>query len=153
GVSAVNDVRRQDGKASPPSPASIEGGASVAGVAADPLYALSPRYGFIPFLADGSPAQLAAEFHHVAVGDVTGDGRDDLVSLGTTEDPGLGMLYVFPQSAAGTLLSPVRYELEDGDAILGLSLADMDGDGTSDVIVTRGQGVEILMGDTRAAVV
>lgn len=111
--------------------------------AANP-FALTFTNGFLPFMRNGQPAQEWAEFHHAEVGDVTGDGRDDLISLGQTEDPTAPwMLYVYPQLPNGNLGPPNRYEVDGYDTIIGLSLADMNNDRTQDVVMTHSQGISL----------
>jgi len=87
-----------------------------------------------------------AEFHHVMIGDVTGDGKDDLISYGETEDPvSPRMLYVYPQSPSGLLESARRFVIDGWDPVVGLSLADMNGDGVDDIVVTHAQGISLLL--------
>lgn len=83
----------------------------------------------------------------VAVGDVTGDGRDDVV-LATTfyfDDANDYKLLVFAQTPSGTLTEPVRYPtaLQYG-AAAGLALLDANGDGRQDVALATESGVEIF---------
>jgi Domain of unknown function DUF11/FG-GAP-like repeat len=77
----------------------------------------------------------------VAVGDITGDGRADVV-VGVS---GVGA-QVFPQTASGALGSPITYATPDGRQVrLGL----LDGDATLDVAATGwGTGtVSVLLND------
>jgi hypothetical protein len=62
---------------------------------------------FLPYQAIGMPAEPDA----IAVGDVTGDGRDDIVvTTGYTySDPDNFHLFVLAQTAAGGLAAPVSY--------------------------------------------
>lgn len=95
-----------------------------------------------PFLSNGEPAEEWAEFHSAEIGDVTGDGRDDLISVGQTEDPtSPWMLYVYPQLPNGTLGYPKRYPLDQNESFIGLSLADMNNDGVEDVVITRSKSI------------
>jgi hypothetical protein len=76
-------------------------------------------------------------FGDVAIGDVTGDGRADLLA-----HDGDKLLYVYPQDAAGRLQFPKSYPTREQP--LGMSVADVDGDGRNDVVmVQRSAGVAI----------
>lgn len=103
-------------------------------------YELKFHAGYLPSLWDGRPATLMAEFHHVAVGDVTGDGRQDVVTIGQTEETFL-QLYVFPQTPTGRLGSPMRYKLDEGISVSGLLVEDLNGDSVGDVVITLGDGM------------
>src|SRR4029078_6004777 len=80
----------------------------------------------------------------VALGDVTGDGRPDVVL--TTEfnaDPtNDDTLFVFPQTPAGTLGTPSRYPGSGGHSVV---LADLDENGTLDVLVGQYAGISVLL--------
>ncbi len=68
-------------------------------------------------------------FYSFAVGDVNGDGRNDVVVL----DPGNnGYLNVFLQSAQGTLVRTLPDTL--ADIPYGIQIADINGDGLNDLI-------------------
>lgn len=70
----------------------------------------------------------------VAIDDVTGDGRDDLVVLGWSSD----RLSVFAQTAAGTHAPPVAYTVDVG-GWNDLEIGDVDGDKDLDVVAMSGQ--------------
>lgn len=83
----------------------------------------------------------------VAVGDVTGDGRDDVVMstsfyFDATNDY---KLFVYAQKPDGTLDAPVKYAtgLQYSDNA-GLALLDADGDGRQDVALATTPGVQIF---------
>lgn len=85
----------------------------------------------------------------VTVGDVTGDGRADVVlSTSSYFDPANDYkLFVFAQQADGSLAAPVRYATrlvyqDSGGA--GVALLDRDGDGRLDVALATLAGVEIF---------
>lgn len=71
---------------------------------------------------------------YLAIGDVTGDLRDDLVELGTGTS-GVDGFRLYAQQADGTLAAPVVVSI--GKPLAGelasLALADVDGDGVKDV--------------------
>jgi hypothetical protein len=66
----------------------------------------------------------------LAIGDVTGDGRDDVV-VAVPGDPA-GQLIVYPQTATGKLGPPVSYPANR--FIYGVEVADVNGDGRNDVL-------------------
>lgn len=106
-----------------------------------PPYALVFKYGFLPFLSNGQPSTLQADFYYARIGDVTGDNRHDLVSYGIVEDPVYDeMLYVYPQLSNGTLGAPIRQPVS---GVIGLALADMNNDGREDVVITQMQGISL----------
>lgn len=73
----------------------------------------------------------------VAVGDVTGDGRDDLVAIPTDN-----RIQVFVQDANGHLSAPVDFELEKRNlSPPELVLADFNEDGVRDVAIASIQGM------------
>lgn len=93
---------------------------------------------------------------HVAVGDVTGDGRDDAL-LTTTSwgnmyvEPENDMrLWLFVQKPDGTLAAPLKYAYY-GDASgarsgTGLGVADLNRDGYEDVVIGTLKGITIFRG-------
>lgn len=72
-------------------------------------------------------------FSALAVGDVNGDGLNDVVTL----DPGnQGLLNVFLQNQQGTL-DPAVLLVPWGDSPCGIEIADIDGDGLNDIVGDR----------------
>ena len=71
----------------------------------------------------------------IGVGDVTGDGRIDVVASYGGNRPSSG-LAVFAQTAGGTLAAAVTYP--SGDIPEPVEVADVTGDGRADVIVAHG---------------
>ena len=114
-------------------------GALVSSVAA----ASSPV--FQPYQAFSAVPQAAA----VAVGDVTGDGRADVVvTNGYTADPGVDFrLWVFAQGSSGALTDPVSYGTAGAyvNRIESVAVGDVTGDGRRDVVVgVSGVGVQLF---------
>lgn len=68
----------------------------------------------------------------VAVGDITGDHRKDVVMTYGGNKPG-SKIAVFSQNSPGTLSSPISYDSYDCPSAV--EIADVDGDGRNDVIV------------------
>jgi hypothetical protein len=94
---------------------------------------------------------------HVAVADITGDGRDDALLTTTTwsgpyaEPENDFRLLLFVQKSDGTLAPPVKYPYS-GDSFgrsgRGLATADLNSDGFADVIVGTLRGITIYLGST-----
>lgn len=105
-----------------------------------PLYSLSAPL----FLQD--PA--ASKAHSIAVGDVSGDGRDDLAFLSLREEviPSNNRMeiYVAYQGDDGRLGAAVKIGDSGNNLAYQLLVADLDRDGRSDIITATFDGVLIL---------
>ncbi|MGI5246061.1 FG-GAP-like repeat-containing protein [Dactylosporangium sp. CA-139066] len=90
----------------------------------------------------------------VAIGDVTGDGRNDVILATTYYFDAVNdyKLFVFAQTADGSLAPPVKYstQLQYSDSA-GLAVLDANGDGRLDVALATGAGVQIFL-QTQAGV-
>ena len=83
----------------------------------------------------------------IAVGDVTGDGRDDIVMSTTYQlplTPNDWKLFLWEQRADGTLAPPVRFDTHAVHSIgMGLAVGDLDGDGVGDVAMASVNGIHV----------
>ena len=77
----------------------------------------------------------------VAVGDVTSDGRDDVLALTREAE-----LFVFRQDLSGGLADPVAHTVDNWRAVL---IGDVSGDGRNDAVVTTDYGVGVLAQDDK----
>jgi FG-GAP-like repeat len=71
----------------------------------------------------------------IGIGDVTGDGRNDMVVTVGGNIP-YSRLFVYPQTTTGQSGEPVVYPVRDSPEPL--ALADMNGDGRRDVVIAHG---------------
>ena len=85
----------------------------------------------------------------VAIGDVTGDGRNDALMTTTfyAGEKSDGKLIVFRQRRDGSLAAPKAYPTHNGRNFLenGVAVGDLSGDGLLDAAVAVGSGVDIYV--------
>src|SRR6266480_1669735 len=81
----------------------------------------------------------------VAIGDVTGDHRKDVVlSTGSWSNPqNQWKVMVYRQRADGSLAEPERFSPVWKVAVQSVAIGDLDGDGRNDVVVRGGTWVRI----------
>jgi hypothetical protein len=107
---------------------------------------VDPPYGSLSFwAAESSP--VGSWEHAVAVGDLTGDGLDD-VALTTSHSSGVvedHSVFVFVQQGDHRLAAPRRYgtSTPDGGSMYPV-IADLDGDGRRELLVASGQGLDVF---------
>ena len=107
------------------------------------------------------PAWPDAWPDNLTIADMDGDGRDDVIVTTTMADQGSNpntdyRLYIFHQTAGGTLASPVALPystLDEQVDSLGfthrrtaIAAADVNGDGILDVVAGRNLGITIVYG-------
>ncbi|MEU5563504.1 FG-GAP repeat domain-containing protein [Micromonospora musae] len=93
------------------------------------------------YLATGSTATNA-----VAVADVTGDGRRDIVvGIDAVDGTQTSSVLLFAQRADHTYGAPIRIKAHGGyNSDVQLAVADIDGDGRTDVAMSSSAGVDVL---------
>ena len=92
------------------------------------------------------PAQILAtggSGDAIAIGDVTGDGRADIVVADASVSD--AHVILFPQSSTGTFSAPpVSLSLGANRGSNDVTIHDMDGDGRADIVMAVSDGVAIL---------
>jgi hypothetical protein len=135
-------VRRLPASLAPIAFAALAAAALAApGAAAEPQPA--PQVAFTPYETRAVGSGGVA----VAIADVTGDGRDDvLMTTGAQYMNQDHRLVVFAQRADGYLGAP-QFHATDGVSAdsMGLATGDLNGDGDADVAVGTGTGVDVYM--------
>jgi hypothetical protein len=109
-----------------------------------------------PLPPPGPPPRLAfapaqaywvgnADPESAAIGDVTGDGRNDAL-LGTLEYndwPNSYKLFHFRQEVGNALATPLRLGTEGAGGGRFIEIGDLDGDGVSDAAINTGYGIDV----------
>jgi hypothetical protein len=78
----------------------------------------------------------------VAIGDVTGDGRADIVVADASISD--AQVILFAQSATGAFSAPVALSIGANRGSNDVTIHDMDGDGRADIVMAVSDGVAIL---------
>lgn len=92
------------------------------------------------FLPPSSIGGITGTARDVAVGDVNGDFRDDVVVTSNSTADAAGGVHVFLQQLDGQLAAPQRYPYPS----TAMALADLNNDGTLDVVLS-GRGVTLMV--------
>ncbi len=90
-----------------------------------------------PGVFNSAPDQYAVQIGHIVVGDLNGDGHNDVFATG----PGDTVFYVFLQNASGKLDAPISVPIND--QAYGMQLADITGDGLNDIILNVSGGIAV----------
>jgi hypothetical protein len=120
----------------------IVGLASTMGAVAWATPTAGPPPVFAPFQAYAVGSWPEA----VGIGDMTGDGRNDvLMTTSPYNDPeNDAKLFLFVQHSDGSLGAPVRFPTAGGND-MGLDVGDLNGDGRPDVAVASARGVQVYL--------
>lgn len=119
-------------------------GASLASM--PPMALTQPSYSMSGPVFHLDPA--AAQARSIAVGDVSGDGRDDIVFLSLVHAPNpvnnRMEIYAIYQGDDGRLDAAVKLGESGNNLAYQLLIADLDGDSVGDIVTSTGTGIMIL---------
>jgi hypothetical protein len=92
----------------------------------------------MPPVADNiGPPSFGSQIGQIALADMNGDGKPDLITLGTTTSGGQAELAISLGNGNGTFQTPTILDFAEGSSVgWGLAAADFNGDGKVDVAVT-----------------
>lgn len=105
---------------------------------------MPPGFSFDPFVTypTGNFSPVA-----IAVADISGDGRSDVVvaTLASGSPDTDNAVLVYRQAEDGTLLAPDRYQYTDWTQDAALAIDDLDHDGDQDIVVGYDHGLTVLL--------
>jgi FG-GAP-like repeat len=90
-----------------------------------------------PGVFSTTPDQYAVQIGNITVGDLNGDGLNDVLATG----PGNSGFFIFPQNSSGKLDAPIQVPISDQP--YGMQLADITGDGLNDMILDVSGGIAL----------
>jgi hypothetical protein len=105
------------------------------------LFALAPAAAAAPSAFSLGPVETygtgtAVFGAAVRIADMNADGASDVVVAADDSGAGGGAILVFPQLADGTLGDPERFPFDGYSSVATLEVADLDGDGLPDVVLS-----------------
>ncbi|MFC7596374.1 S8 family serine peptidase [Terrabacter sp. GCM10028922] len=94
-------------------------------------------------LADATHVATDGSYGPVGVGDINGDGRDDVLA-GTNFGSGPVVVHAFHQQPDGSLGAPVTLETVEASVPRNFVVIDYDGDGLDDLVTATEVGVQVF---------
>jgi hypothetical protein len=133
--------------------ASVQGSPYTTGSAPILFDAYDPQMNLLSETNFAAPGQFAG-FVSLALADVNGDGKADLIALSIGQSPvsgeaflNVGFLWIFLANGDGTFQPGVNYPLPGSFLDLGytsFAVGDLNGDGKPDLAITTGSGVTTI---------